>query len=180
MWNKLDFKKKQVLLIVFAVFLLYIAYQFSFKNAFEAMHLNSQLQKDHRSEPGQTVSYPQIERKDQFCAAIIKRYKVRKEDRENYLWQSLSGMAMANHVEISFAQGNVLPADTSVLSKGTVVNQFSFKGPYVNIVRLLDTVSKSNGIGKISMLKLESPKKEGKKENSNKLTLILGLKGIEG
>lgn len=163
MLDKLDFKKKQLLVIALAVLLLYIAYQFSFKNAFEAMRLNSQLRKDHRSESGQVVSYPQIERKDQFCAAIIKRYKVKKEDRENYLWQSLSGMAMANNVEISFVQGNTLPADTSALSKGTVVNQFNFRGPYVNIVHLLDTVSKSPGIGKIHMLKLESPKKENKK-----------------
>jgi len=180
MLAQLDFKKKQLLVIAFAVFLFYIAYQFSFKNAFEAMHLNSQLQKDHRAESGQNSSYPQIERKDQFCAAIVKRYKVKKEDRENYLWQSLSGMAIANHVEISFAQGNTVLADTSALSKGTVTNQFSFKGKYVDIVRLLDTVSKSSGIGKIHMLKLESPKKEDKKELANKLTLVLGLKGLEG
>lgn len=180
MLDKLDFKKKQLLLIAFAVLLLYIAYQFSFKNAFEAMRLNSQLQKDKHSESGQTFSYPQIERKDEFCAAIIRRYKVKKEDRENYLWQSLSGMAIANHVEISFAQGNVLSADTSALSKGTVVNQFNFRGPYVNVVRLLDTVSKSPGIGKIHMLKLESPRKEGQKGDAGKLTLVLGLKGLEG
>ncbi|MBB6502641.1 hypothetical protein [Pedobacter cryoconitis] len=180
MLDKLDFKKKQMLLIALAVLLLYIAYQFSFKHAFEAMQLNGQLQKDNRAESGQTASYPQIEKKDEFCAAIVKKYKVRKEDRENHLWQCLSGMAMANKVEISFGQGPAIQADTAALSKGTVTDQFTFRGKYANIVHLLDTVSKSPGIGKIYKFKLESPKKMDKKANDDKLTLVLGLKGLEG
>jgi len=178
MLDKLDYRKKQILLAAFALLLLYIAYQFSFKNAFEAIALNRQLKKEGVATEGQSVSYPQIERKNEFYKSVIKGYKVRKDDRENQLWQSLSGMSIANQVQISFVAEKAVLADTSAVAKGVVTDQFTFKGRYANLVKLLDTISKSKGIGKIYNLKLQQGKTNQQQEKSDKLMLVMGLKGI--
>lgn len=181
MFDKLDYKKKQIALSVSILLLLYIAYQCSFKNAIEAFRLNKQLNKENKSALSGEAGQPQLERKSEFYLKVVKSYKVKGEDGENYLWQSLSGMALACQVQVSFSQNiqNKQDTTTNVLLKKVFSNEFTFSGNYFNLVRLADTLSKSSGIGKIAKLKIYMKKSDGAVANKNQpLLMDLTLKGL--
>ncbi|WP_131535571.1 hypothetical protein [Pedobacter nototheniae] len=181
MFDKLDYRKKQIALAFSVLLLLYIAYQCSFKNALEAFRLNKQLSKENISALSGEAGQPQLERKSEFYLKVVKSYKVKGEDHENYLWQSLSGMAMACQVKISFNQDTQAKQDTTanVVLKKVFSNEFSFTGNYFNLVRLADTLSKSTGIGKIAKLKIHLKKSDGTTANKNQpLIMDLALKGL--
>lgn len=70
-------------------------------------------------------------------------------------------------------------ADTAAKSSAIHQQQFIFRGGYFHLVKLLDTLSKSEGLGKIAQLTITSPKNEGVKENANTLSMQLGLTAVE-
>lgn len=178
MWKNLDYKKKNLVLIGGMLLLLYIAYVFSLKHTITAMQLNSQLKKEQEAAQTEDSTFPQISRKNNFYTNALKSYKVKKEDRENRLWQAVSNMALSQNVKIGFNPSQPLIADTIALQQGVVAQQFTFKGNYFNMVKLLDTLSKSKGIGKISELKLSDKKDLDSKDKLGQLTLQLNLSAI--
>ncbi len=161
------------------VVLLYIAYVFSLKHTFEAIRLNSQLKKEQNAAQSEDSTFPQVSRKNAFYANALKSYQVKKEDRENRLWQAVSGMASAQNVQVNFSTNTQHVADTVALQQGMVAQQFTFKGNYFNLVKLLDTLSKSSGVGKIAEMKLSDKKELGAKEKTGQLTLLLTLNALE-
>lgn len=178
MWQQLDNKKKNMVFIGAIIIVLCIAYQFSFKHTFDAIALNHQLKREQVNDQTIDGSFPQINRKNSFYLDVLKGYKVKKEDRENRLWQAISGMALVNDVEIGFNPNQVLVTDTLTIQNGIVSQQFNFKGSYFHLVKLLDTISKTNGIGKISDLKLSNKKDNEHKEDGG-LKMQLTLVGVE-
>lgn len=180
MFAKLNLKNKKIVLILLMLAVTYLAYQFSFEKAISAFALNRQLKA--AQQPGQEpdAAFPQLERKHAFYQSVLKGYKVRTEDRENRLWQSVSAMAIAKNVEINFSP-NIITAekDTSEIARGIVSQKFIFKGSYFNIVKLLDTLAKSSGIGKIAGAKLMKKTVNGNEEKTDKLNLELQLVGKE-
>ncbi|MBO9675247.1 MAG: hypothetical protein J7577_17500 [Sphingobacteriaceae bacterium] len=180
MLEKLNLKNKKVIMVLLMVIVVYLAYVFSFEKAISAVALNHQLKA--AQQPGQEpdAAFPQLERKHAFYQSVLKGYKVRHEDRENRLWQSVSAMAIAKNVEINFSP-NITTAeqDTSEIARGIVAQKFIFKGSYFNIVKLLDTLAKSPGIGKIANAKLLKKTANSSEEKSDKLNLELQLVGKE-
>lgn len=161
------------------VLLLYIAYVFSLKHTIAAMQLNSQLKKEQNAAQSEDSTFPQVSRKNAFYINALKSYTVKKEDRENRLWQTVSGMASAQNVQVNFSTNTQSVTDTVALKQGMVVQQFTFKSSYFNLVKLLDTLSKSSGIGKISEVKLSDKKDLGSKEKADQLSLQLTLSALE-
>ncbi|TKC04533.1 hypothetical protein FA048_19530 [Pedobacter polaris] len=178
MWKQLANKNKNMVFFGAVVVVLYIAYNFSFKHTFDAIVLNHQLKKEQVNDQAADGSFPQINRKNKFYLSALKSYKVKKEDRENRLWQAVSGMALGNDIEISFNPNPLIIADTMAVQNGIVSQQFAFKGNYFNLVKLLDTISKADGIGKVSDLKL-STKKDNQSKADENLNMQLTLVGIE-
>ncbi|RQO65407.1 hypothetical protein DBR40_23940 [Pedobacter sp. KBW01] len=180
MLAKLNLKNKKIVLALLMLAVVYLAYLFSFEKAISAVALNQQLKA--AQQPGQEpdAAFPQLERKHAFYQSVLKGYKVRHEDRENRLWQSVSAMAIAKNVEINFSPNiNGAEKDTSEIARGIVAQKFIFKGSYFNIVKLLDTLAKSRGIGKIAGAKLVKKIANGNEEKTDKLSLELQLVGKE-
>ena len=178
MWNKLDHQKKNLLSIAGMVLCLYIAYVFSFRHTIAALQLNRQLKKEQGADQSLTNSSAQVSRKNNFYANAVKSYTVKKEDRENRLWQAVSGMALAQNVNINFNPKAQFITDSLALQKGLVTQQFAFKGDYFNLVKLLDTMGKSRGIGKIYDLKLFTKKENADQQNKSQLKMELTLAAI--
>ncbi|CAH0304185.1 hypothetical protein SRABI27_04858 [Pedobacter sp. Bi27] len=180
MLEKLSPKNKKVIMVLLMAMVVYLAYVFSFEKAISAVALNRQLKQTEHIGQEPDAAFPQLEKKHAFYQAVLKGYKVRREDRENRLWQSISAMAIAKNVDINFSPnlGNV-EKDTSELARGIVVQKFIFKGKYFDMVKLLDTLEKSQGIGRISGAKLMKKKENGSEEKSDKLTLELQIVGKE-
>lgn len=178
MWQKLDSRKKHLAFAGAIIVILYITYSFSFRHTVDAIILNHELKTAQLNNQITDGSFPQLKRKNDFYVTALKGYKVKKDDRENRLWQALSGMALANDTEIGFNAGTNLPADTLAVQNGIVDQQFHFKGNYFNLVKLLDTVSSSSGIGKISEFRLTSKPENTSVNDTDKLTLKLTLTAI--
>ncbi len=173
MLNKLTFKNKKLLLVGAFILVLSIAYHFSFSKTFEAIKINRQLKNEKQETQNLDASYTQIESKHSFYTNALKLYKVNNDDRENRLWQTVSGIAVAKGVKIGFNPIQLSSTDTTALNQQTFRHEFNFKGDYFNCVLLLDSLSKTRGIGLISNLKLFTPKEHT--ENKTELTLQLTL-----
>jgi hypothetical protein len=177
---KLSQKNKKVMMIFLMVVVVYLASVFSFEKAISAIALNRQLKAAQQPSQEPDAAFPQLERKHAFYQSVLKGYKVRTEDRENRLWQSVSAMAIAKNVDINFSPNlNSVEKDTSEIARGIVAQKFIFKGSYFNIVKLLDTLAKSPGIGKIAGAKLMKKTANGNEEKTDKLNLELQLVGKE-
>ncbi|WP_443946606.1 hypothetical protein ACJVDH_05730 [Pedobacter sp. AW1-32] len=181
MWQTLDIKRKRIILVVAALAILYIAYLCSFKAAISAYTTNRQLANPKTETVSESV-LSQVEQKHKFYQQILKKYRTRKEDRESRIWQSISAMAMANNVEISFKPKKLestAEVDSTTLVKGSFESQFNLKGKYANLVRLLDTLSKSEGIGRISKLSISEISDNGQRKTNDQLSAELSLRGLD-
>jgi len=176
MWHKLDDKKQQIVAIALALVVFYVAYVFSFKHAIEAYRLNKSLKKE-ASLQMEDAAYPHLNKKYNFYQKVLAGYRVKKEEMDTKVWQAISDMAVSQQVKISY---NPMPqvADTAANSSAIHQQQFTFRGGYFNMVKLLDTISKSEGLGKIAQLTIISPKSEGPKENANTLSMQLSLTAV--
>jgi len=173
---KLNAKNRKWLLPAVALIILYISYQFSFSLAFSAWWLNRTL--SHETERHQDdAAYPHLNQKHLFYQKTLADYKVRTGTMDTETWQVLSGMAVANNLRITYVP-NKLTADTSSSQK-VLSQQYQFKGSYFSVVKLLDTLTKTQRVGKISGVSIGLPKQTSEDKNDRLLEMILTLKAIE-
>lgn len=177
MLKNLDYKKKNGLLIASMLLLVYLAWIFSFRHAISAFQLNSNLKNEQAGAGDMDSAYPAISRKHNFYTSVIKTYRTKSEDNEGHLWQSLSGLAMGHGLEISFSTEPTAEKDTALTKLHIFKQYYNFKGSYSQMARLLDSISKTKGIGRISGFEIKRGKKQGA-EPDDKLTMKLGLSGI--
>jgi hypothetical protein len=178
MWDKLDYQKKNIISIAGMLLVLYIAYLFSFKQTLEAIKLNNALKDEQGAVNNPDGSFPQINRESAFYTTVIKGYKIEKNDYENRMWQAISGMATAQGVQISFNPTPQLATDTLAAQNGVISQQYNFKGSYFNLVKLLDTLGKSRGMGKVATMKLMAQKEMGSETTAERLVLQVTVKGL--
>jgi hypothetical protein len=176
--TNLTYQNKRIILIIGMLVVGYIAYQLSFKYVVSAFWLNSDLQNEKANITNLDSSFPQVSSTNTFYLTVLKGYSVKQEDRENELWQSISGMALNNSVKISFVPNAIAPTDTTALLKNIVQQQFTFKGNYFNLVKLLDTISRSREIGKIADLKIFTKRDALDSDGSGQLTINLTMIGV--
>ncbi|MCJ0743676.1 hypothetical protein [Pedobacter montanisoli] len=179
MWNRLNEQQKNWGFGAAIVVTFIIAYHFSFKHTIAAYRLNHKLKKEQVDMQGEDSAFLQVNKKYHFYTEVVKSYQVKKEDRDNRLWQAVSGMAVNKNVKISYTPQTAELTDTAGLAKEISTQQFTFKGNYFNLVKLLDTLSKSTQTGHIGKLYIYQPK-TGITETKNKdLTLQLDLKMLD-
>ncbi len=177
MWNKLDDKKKNILFFCALFLVLYVAYVFSFSPTLKAIQLHQQLSREKQGVQGLDGMLPQMTSKNTYFKEAVKAYHVKNEDHENKLWQVVSNIALAKNVTINFTPNPTPVTDSLAIKNKLFVQQFTFKGSYFDQVRLLDSLSKTKGIGLIAELKLTMPKDELTTANKQ-LNLQLSLLGI--
>ena len=178
MLEKLNSKHKKILSYVFAVLVFYLCYVLAFKHTLNAIKLHSELQGEELDEQGMASSYPNLQRKNNFYKEALKAYHVRNEEREQRLWQAVSGMAIAHQVDISLEPQLSMAVDTAI-HKEIVEQHFSFTGDYFGLVKLLDTLHESRENGRVGKLKISSKHGVGREEFvEGKLNMSLTLKGV--
>lgn len=154
--------------------LLYISYQLSIKKTFEAITLNWQMQKEiDRAGTGEQTTAMLLEHKNMAYQQLLKAYRVKKEDREQRMWQTISGLAMYNSVEISFTPQ--LNKTDTVSTDHIAKTDFSFKGKYPALIKLLDTLHRTPQIGKIATVKIATQKNTDETE----LVMKVDFVGVE-
>lgn len=179
MLEKLSLKTKKLALALLMLLVLYLAYVLSFKKAISAAVLNAQLNTVGAGGAEPPLAMAQLEREHGFYLAVLKGYQVRSEDRESRLWQSVSGMAITTGTAIGFSPETVTAlTDTTAVDSTVLFDSFTFSGGYKNLVRLLDTLSKAKGIGRIAAAKLGRETSSTQIEGKEKLVLRLKMAAI--
>lgn len=176
MWQKLNQQQRNFMYIAAAVLVCYLAYQLSFRNTIMAISLYHQLGIEQRSVEAVDGSFAQVRDKDNFYSKVVGAYYMRSDDLAGRLWESVSGVSVAKGVGIGFNPNSQLIADSLETKNKLFRQEYSFKGNYANLVNLVDSISKTQGIGKISALRIFVPK-EVKVEGE--LQLKLSLAGIQ-
>lgn len=178
MFKKIGYKQKRLGLGLLMVLMFYLSYIFSFKQTINAIATNIELSKAGMAENFSDSALPQIERKNSFYQDVLKAYRIREQDSENQIWQSVSGMAVAEKVLISFdPDDKSLQADTGKFTDNLIRKQFLLKGNYFNITRFLDTLSRARGVGRLSELNLFIKKSQGQDNEPKDLNLAITLVG---
>jgi len=176
MLEKLNPKTKKIALGLLMLLVLYLAYLLSFKKSISAAVLNAQLNAVGESGGEPPLAIAQLEREHGFYLAVLKGYQVRSEDRESRLWQAVSGMAITTGTAIGFSPEMVTAlSDTAAVDSTVLFDSFTFSGGYKNLVRLLDTLSKAKGIGRIAAADL-GKQKASSSQDERKEKLVLRLK----
>ena len=172
-------RKKRLLLYLIMVIVTYVSWISSFQKSISAISLNRQLKQNQREQVLPDAGLSQLNRKHIFYQKVLKGYQVRTADRENRLWQSVSGMAIACQVEIAYDKEKLrVEADTLALMKGSTADRFRFSGNYHRILSLLDTMEKRSGIGRLSDLSIIKSKVETAEVKPGQLEVELTLSGI--
>lgn len=175
MWDKLDEQKRKIVGLIVAVMVIYIAYRFSFSHAIEAYQLNSRLKKEAVLQ-NSDAAYPHLNKKYLFYQKVLAGYGMKKEDMDTKLWQTVSDIAIGQKVSINYDPSQI-PLDSTL--NNIYIQQFGFKGDYVNIVRLLDTLSKTDDVGRISTFSLSIDKNVITSKPSVTLQATASLTAIE-
>lgn len=177
--KKLNHKKKNLLMWLGMLSLIYIAYTFSFGKTIDSLRLNNQLKNEKQTVDGLDSTLPQTLRKKSFYEEATKSYWVKKDDRETRLWQVLSGIAVLKKVSISFGNDFKTEADTAEVKYHIFRQKFMLKGSYFDLISVLDSIHRTSGIGRISSLKFLVKKENEFEKRSKKLILQLEFSGIE-
>lgn len=177
MWNKLDERKRRIVAIATMVVILYVAYRFSFSHAIGAYRLSKSLKKEAELQL-ENAAYPHLNKKYLFYQQVLNGYKVKKEEMDTKIWQVVSEMAVAQQVKVSYSPTTTPPLDT--MNRHNVFEQqFGFKGKYFDLVKLLDSLSQSAKIGKVSQITIAVPKAIQPAKEKNLLEMKLSLSSLE-
>lgn len=174
-----DIGKKKVIMYLMMLLVIYLAWVGSFQKTIAAIWLNRQLTQAQQADAEPDAGFRQLARKHTFYQQVLKGYQVRNQDRENRLWQSVSGLAIYSEVDISYDKQKVIAeTDTIAIMKGTVYDRFRFRGQYRRLLSLLDTIEKSKGIGRLSEVSITLPKQDTGVAPSDQLDMALKLSGV--
>lgn len=174
--KKLNYKQKNKLLLPVAGAGLLICWFFAFNKTLEALSLHTELSKQ---QPGvDNIAFNQLHasNKQDALNSIIKSYQVKEADWSNELWMKASEMAMKEHVGIEYTVTKpVAEKDSTVLGLNQTLNYY---GGFTQLVRLVDTLEKTNKIGRIMALQIIAPKEDVIGERSGKSLMKIEFKGI--
>lgn len=176
MWNKLDERKRRIVAILAAIVVMYMAYRFSFGHAIAAYHLNGSLKKEAGLQL-EDAAYPHLNKKHIFYSKVLESYKVKKAEMDTKIWQAISDMAVAQQVKVAYNPTASAALDTTA-QQNIFEQQFSFKGKYFELVKLLDTLSKSTQIGKVSQMTVAAPKEQQAVKVKDQLEMKLTLSAV--
>lgn len=178
MLEKLSSRNKKILGYAFVVLFFYLCYVLAFAPTLAAIKLHAELQSEKQDEQGIEGSYINLKRKNNFYKDALKAYHVKNEEREQRLWQAVSGMAIAQQVDITLEPQLSIAVDTTK-NKEIMEQSFSFNGDYFALVSLLDTLHRSKGNGCIAKMKINSRSRiNGQNSADDRLNMSVTLKGL--
>lgn len=170
MLNRLDpIKKNKLLLPVFVMGIL-LSWFLAFSKTFDAVGLNRKLKDASEKENDISFNPSYIQQKLSALDLILKGYKV-KEDWNDHLWMQASSIAAKKNVSIDFTLDRPSAEIDSTLIGET--QSLYFYGDFIQHVKLVDTLERVRGIGKISALQFKASKRDvvGNREKISALRL---------
>ncbi|TCC97716.1 hypothetical protein [Pedobacter hiemivivus] len=174
MLSRLDHIQKNKLLLPLFVLGLLLCWFLAFDKTFEAVKLNRKLKE--KSEKVNDISFnpAYVQQKLAALNLILKSYKV-DEQWNDKLWMQSSAIAAKQNVSVDFTLERP-PVEVDSTSVGRSQSLY-FYGGFIQLVKLVDTLERSTGIGKISALQVKAPKTDVVGDRGKKCVLRLDFRG---
>lgn len=176
MLNRLDPIKKNKLLLPLFILGLILCWFLAFNKTFDALKLNAQLTRT--SEKGNDISFnpSYVQQKLLSLDLILKGYKV-KNDWNDILWMQASSIAASQQVAIDFTLDRPsAEVDSNSVEQG---QSLYFQSGFIQLVKLMDTLERVKGIGKVSALQLKAPKRDVVGDIEKRCVLRIDFKGLD-
>ena len=154
-------QKRGLLMGVGSVLLLFICYWFAFSKTIEAWQLNKQLtvQSMHPAEIVNQPSY--IIRKGKNIKQTLNLYKIDTIEVRNNILSRIAVIAEGENIQLSEVPVQDVPDSSSFI----MVQKLNFQGNYVSLLKFLDKVNQTAGVGIIRSMSIKSSKKNGEQKN---------------
>lgn len=176
MLNRLDPIKKNKLLLPLFILGLMLCWFLAFNKTFDALKLNDQLTMTSEKENDISFNPSYVQQKLLSLDLILKGYKV-KNDWNDILWMQASSIAASQQVSIDFTLDRPsAEVDSNSVEQG---QSLYFHSGFVQLVKLMDTLERVKGIGKVSALQLKAPKREVSGDKERKCVLRIDFKGLD-
>lgn len=177
MLPKLNYIQKNKLLLPLLGVGLLLSWYLAFSKTFDVVMIHRKLNVDSARENDVSFNPAYVQRKQAALDRILKEYQVR-EDWSELLWMRGSEIAAKQNVGIEYtAEKPLAESDSTTIGK---VQSLHFYGSFVQLVKLIDTLEKSSGIGKISAMRITAPKQEALNDDAKRNMLRLDFRGMDG
>lgn len=153
-----------------------MAWILAFSNTFHAFLLNRTLAEASTVSADLSFNPKYLLRKQVALNHILKGYEVDK-DWSDQLWLRCSALASSQNVGLDYTLTK--PMNEMDSTKVGIVQSLYFYGNYRQLLKLMDTLEKSPGIGKISAIQVKAPKPDLQNERANKNILRIDFKALE-
>ena len=177
MLSKLNYTQKQKLILPLMVLGLLLCWFLAFDKTFEAIKLNRHLAEASALSSDISFNPAYEQRKLAALDAILKGYQVRP-NWNDALWMASSAIADKQGVAVDFTLNRVEEGLVDSAAAGASQSLY-FHGRYVQLVKLVDTLERMKGIGKIAGMKLNGPKADAVTEGKARCDLRLDFVGLE-
>ncbi|CAM4115722.1 hypothetical protein SAMN06265348_103278 [Pedobacter westerhofensis] len=176
MFKGLSYIQKNKLLWPVAGVGILLCWFLAFSRTFEAAKLHGELMRETEVTGDLSYNPAHMQKKLEALRGILKSYRVSPENWSNELWMKASAMAMKNQSGIDYTVSKPLAErDTTTLGNTETIYCY---GHYIQLVKLIDTLERSPGIGKISGLQIRSPKEDVRGERAGMCMLKMEFKGL--
>lgn len=153
----LTYKRKNQLLILSMVIVLFIAWNLAFKNTFVAIELNNTLNSQNRDAQNLSYNASYMAEKSFLLDSIVSRYKVDSAGWKNSFWTNVSRSIASPDISVIYQPDDKYKDEES---SSTIERQhITFDADYKKLVILLDSLQKKNEAGYISSVSFNTTKK---------------------
>ena len=136
--------KKEVLLALGIILLLWIGYQLAFKKTWQAWQLNREFNRQLSTAAGVSYQPAYLERKSRNLNQLLHSYTTDSVNFRSHSMELLSPIAEKEHCRIT-----AVPADPNHLYTSATyqVQKVSFEGSFADLTRLLQQLEANSQIG---------------------------------
>jgi hypothetical protein len=156
--KELSYKRKNQLLILSMVIVLFVAWNLAFKKTFEAYKLNNSL--NNKSHTAQNLSYnaSYMSEKAILLDSIVERYEVDSASWKNSFWMNVSRSVLSPEIKIIYQPEDKVKEELAISS---IERQYIvFDADYKRLIVLLDSLKGKNEAGYITSVSFTTNKKK--------------------
>jgi hypothetical protein len=169
MFKRLSYATKNKLLIAGAILLLLLSWLFAFTKTYHAITLNKKLKQVAVEKNNLAYNPEYLKKKLTAINNILDKYSVDSTEWKNEFWLNISSLASKQSLDVIYQPENNLTITDSASNK--LKQSIQFRGNYHNLIRLLDTLEKSKGLGRIVSARFVKEKKEFNDKGDEKIIL---------
>lgn len=155
MLDRISYAQKNKYLPLLAIVGIVLCWILAFSKTFDAIRLNLSL--SAQASQSEDISFNPVytQRKLKALEQILKTYQVKPEAWSNTLWMKASAAAAKQGATIDYTVSRPQERDTTMTGLSQTLHCY---GNFAQLVKVIDTLERTPGIGKLSALQFKGPK----------------------